>query len=250
MSDVKIPTIEAVFTNLKAMQYAFESGKGKKTPELQDLFRCVSNYLPVVSLRKGIFYRTRIIRDEDGEETGIIRKNGIPISGYNIQYSGVAPEKAVQDNGRANRKDEAVLYLAEDIETSCREMKAKETEYLSVAECSINNDIRVMDFSITTSSGLDVIFTEDIVCLFREKYDVNIYMLYIDIRNYFTSPNFKELEYAVTLDFLDMVKQRKDISGVKYNSFYTQKCNIALWDDNKYSKCVNSKVYRSLGFKS
>lgn len=242
MADFKIDAKEALFANLSAMQYAYESYTGRKSVENQELFRELALYMPIVKIDKGIYYRARIIKNEDGEKTGIIRENGIPVRGYNIQYSGVPPEYCVKDNGRVNRKGEPVLYIAEDEETSCKEEKPKKTDYLSVSECIISSDINVMDLTITVSKGLDNIFTEDVVQLFHDKYAADIRVFYMNIRNYFTSPNFKDLDYTVTLDFLDRVKQRKDISGIKYNSYFTQKCNIALWDDYKNSKCINSKV--------
>ena len=48
------------------------------------------------------------------------------------------------------------------------------------------------------------------------------------------------------LAFLDLIKSRKDVSGVKYTSYFTGKTNIALWDENKFLECKNSKVVKSL----
>lgn len=242
MADFKIDTGEALFAGLSAMQYAYESQTGRKNAKNQELFRQAAIYMPMAKMNIGVYYRARIINDYDGEDTGIIRDNGIPISGYNSQYSGVAPENMVKENGRANRKGESVLYISEDEETSCKEQKPKTTDYISVAECVINNDIKVMDLTVNVLKGLENIFSEDVVRFFHDKYSLDIRALYIFISNYFTSPNFKELDYAVTLNFLDIVKQRKDISGVKYYSYYTKKYNIALWDNNKFSICTNSKV--------
>lgn len=39
------------------------------------------------------------------------------------------------------------------------------------------------------------------------------------LRKYLTSPDYKDQNYVVPLDFLDIVKERDDISGIKYNSF-------------------------------
>ena len=44
--------------------------------------------------------------------------------GYDDQHSGVAPVSAINDNGRVNHIGEQVLYLAEDIKTSCKKKKA------------------------------------------------------------------------------------------------------------------------------
>ena len=75
--------------------------------------------------------------------------------GYDDQHSSVAPVSAINDNGRVNHIGEQVLYLAEDIKTSCKEQKATENDYISVAECTIKNKIKLMDFTLMVSDGLD-----------------------------------------------------------------------------------------------
>lgn len=201
-------------------------------------------YMPITEMDNGIYYRARIINDFDGEDTGIIRKKGIPVRGYDIQHSGVAPTHAIKQNGRVNRVGEQVLYLAEDIETSCKEQKADENDYISVAECTIYDRIKVMDFTVTVSDGLVNLFSDETVQFFSSNYSVDIRAFYICIRKYLISPDYKDQDYIIPLDFLDIVKNRSDISGIKYKSFYTDKYNIALWDKNKNSKCTNSKVVK------
>lgn len=244
MDDFKIKTGEALFTWLNIKQFSFESLNGGKKEKNKELFQQIVKYLPITEIGKDIYYRARKINDSDGEYAGIIRKNGIPITGYNIQYSGIAPVQAIKQNGRVNRIGEQVLYLAEDIETSCKEQKAGEKDYISVAECIINNKIKVMDFTVTVSDGLVNLFSHETVQFFRNNYSIDIRAFYIFIKEYLTSPDCKVQDYVVPLDFLDIVKKRSDISGIKYNSFYTDKCNIALWDENKNNKCTNSKVVR------
>ena len=134
--------------------------------------------------------------------------------------------------------------MAEDIKTSCKEQKAAENDYISVAECTIKNRISVMDFTIMASDGLDSLFSDETVQFFASHYSVDIRAFYIFIKDYLTSPAYAEQNYAVPLDFLDIVKNRKDISGIKYNSSYTDKHNIALWDENKNNRCTNSKVVK------
>ena len=99
-----------------------------------------------------------------------------------------------------------------------------------------------MNFAVTVSDGLVNLFPDEKVQFFKINYSVNIRAFYIFIKEYLTSPHYKKQDYIVPLDFLDIVKKRRDISGIKYNSFYTDKYNIALWDENKNSECINSKV--------
>lgn len=244
MHDFKIRTDMALFSLLNAKQFSFESLNGRKKEENQELFQQAVIYIPVTEIDNKIYYRARKINPDDGENTGIIKENGVPVSGYNEQYSGVAPVSAIKENGRVNHIGEQVLYLAEDIETSCKEQKATENDYISVAECMIKNRIQIMDFTITASDGIDNLFSDETVQFFVHNYSVDIRALYIFIKDYLTLPNYTEQSYTVPLDFLDIVKKRKDISGVKYNSFYTNKHNIALWDENKKSRCANSRVVK------
>ena len=242
MQDFKIKTEEALFSLLNIKQFSFESLNGRKKEKNQELFQQIVVHMPITEINNGIYYRARKINALDREDKGIFRENSIPVTGYNVQYSGVAPSQKITENGRVNRIGEQVLYLAEDIETSCKEQKVDENDYISVAECTINNEIKVMDFTITISDGLVNLFSDETIQFFRNNYSVDIRAFYIFIKEYLTSPHYKKQDYIVPLDFLDIVKNRSRISGIKYNSFYTDKCNIALWDENKNSKCMSKRI--------
>lgn len=244
MKDFKIDTVDAVFSMLSAMQFRAESMDGRKKEENQELFRKAVAYMPVIELKNGIYYRSRIIEPKHGKDEGIIRENGIPVTGFNDDNSGVPSEKYVKKNGRVNHVGEPVLYLAEDIVTSCKEQKPKRDDFLSVAECRIENSIKVMDFTIMVEEGLGEIFSDETVGYFKDNFLIDIRSFYIFIKNYLTSPNYAEQDYIVSLAFLDIVKKRNDISGVRYNSYYSNGHNVALWDANKNSKCTNSRVIK------
>lgn len=244
MHDFKIKTDMALFSLLNTKQFSFESLNGNKKEKNQELVEQAILYMPITELDNKIYYRARIIDPSDGENTGIFRENGIPVSGYDEQHSGVPPVSAITKNGRVNRIGEQVLYLAEDIITSCKEQKATENDYISVAECPIKNRIKVMDFTIMVFDELDNQFSNETVQLFENTYLNDIRAFYIFVKEYLTSPNYTEKNYAVSLDFLDFIKKRNDISGIKYNSYYTNKHNIALWDENKNSKCTSRMVVK------
>ena len=189
MHDFKIRTDIALFSLLNTKQFSFECLNGRKKEKNQELFQQAVMHIPITELNNGIYYRARIIDPDDGEDTGIIRENGIPVSGYDDQHSGVAPVSAITKNGRVNRIGEQVLYLAEDIKTSCKEQKASENDYISVAECTIKDRIKVMDFTIMVSDRLNNFFSDETVQLFINNYSVDIRVLYIFIKDYLTSPN-------------------------------------------------------------
>lgn len=248
MSDFKMNTAEVLMAKLNINQFSFESLNGNAKKINQEIFEQAALYMPVVELEQKLYYRARIINETDGEKAGIIRKNGIPITGYDVSHSGVAPADCIKENGRVNHTGEQVLYLAEDAETSCKENKPDKNSFLSVAECRIKDHIKVADFSITVSTGLEDAFPSDIIQLFRLKYGIDIRALYMFIKDYMKNPNYKgkEVYYAYSLAFLDKIKKRTDLSGVKYASFFTGKFNIALWDENKFLKCKNSRVVKYL----
>lgn len=173
--------------------------------------------MPIKKIDKGIYYKARKIEQSDGKETGIIRKNNIPITGYNVECSGIAPPEKIKTNGSVNRIGKPVFYLAEDIETSYKELKASENAYISVAECVINNTIQMMGF--TVSARLSKLFSDATVHFFISKQLGNIRTFYVKSRKYLTSPDYKNQNYVVPLVFLDIAKNLKDISGIKYNSF-------------------------------
>lgn len=245
MQNFKINTGEAIISLQAIKQFTFECSHGKHKEKNQKLFEQAVNYMPITELDMRINYRARIILPNDAENTGIIRENGIPISGYNTEHSGVAPIKNITKNRRVNRIGEQVLYLAEDIQTTCKEQKANANDYISVAECTIKEKIRVMDFTISVSDGLYNLFSDKTIKFFMDNHSINIVAFYIFIKDYLTSPNYATQEYWVPLSFLDIAKKRTDISGIKYNSFYTNGHNIALWDENKHLICTNSKVVKA-----
>ncbi len=242
MSDFKINTAEVLMTILNIKQFSYECLHGNPKEVNQKIFELAAQHMPVTEINKGVYFRTRKIEDKDGEETGIIRKNGIPVTGYNVSYSSVAPIKYIKENGRVNHAGERVLYLSEDMVTSCKENKPQNNEYLSVAECHIEKNIQAVDFTYSTENGLEKIFPEDVRLLFESEYGIDIRAFYMCIKQYLTAPDYKNNEYIIPLTFLDKIKKRKDISGIRYISFFTKRYNIALWDANKNLPCINSKV--------
>ena len=115
MQDFKIKTEEALFSLLNIKQFSFESLNGRKKEKNQELFQQIVVHMPITEINNGIYYRARKINALDREDKGIFRENGIPVTGYNVQYSGVAPSQKITENGRVNRIGEQVLYLAEDL---------------------------------------------------------------------------------------------------------------------------------------
>ena len=90
----KLKTSEIMYAMLCSKQSDHECLNGDKNPKI---FKQATMCIPVTKLDGRIYYRARTIDEMDGEETGIFRKNGIPISGYAIQHSGITPKEKIKE---------------------------------------------------------------------------------------------------------------------------------------------------------
>ena len=78
MSDFKMNREEVIMTKLNIEQFKFESIHGNAKEINQKIMKLMAHSFPVIGLNQGIYYRARIIKEADGEDTGIIRKHGVP----------------------------------------------------------------------------------------------------------------------------------------------------------------------------
>ena len=129
-----------------------------------------------------ILYRARLgyIRGTDNDHH--------PFSGSAI--GAPPPDKA--DPGRANEKGRVVLYCADQKETAVAEVRPARGEYVSVAELSVQNELRIVDLSgdhdwpnpFTTEylayevefARLLYAFAEELAKPLRRREDVNDYL--------------------------------------------------------------------------
>ncbi|MFI3200739.1 MAG: RES domain-containing protein [Eubacteriales bacterium] len=243
-------TQNVLISTLLGKELIFEIDNDDLKPKTIELFKRFISHIPIVEIQNETFYRARVIADEDGMEQGIVRENGIPITGYNTIYSGVPPKEVIKHEGRVNRINEQVLYIAEDQETAIRELKDEKSKYFSVAEYFVKEPIKVFDCSAFTKEQLEETLSPSIRDEFENKYQMSLTILYIKLQEHLTfGPSKKdgEKEYKFSLKMIDFMKEYHNISGVKYVSSYTYKSNVAIWDDNKFLKCVNSMVERKKG---
>lgn len=69
MSDFKMNTAEVLMTKLNIEQFKFESIHGNAKEINQKIMKLMAYSFPVIGLNRGIYYRARIIKDADGEDT-------------------------------------------------------------------------------------------------------------------------------------------------------------------------------------
>ncbi len=238
-----VPAVDVLMSCLESDRFNFNTINGSLKDEDMDIFKDIIKELPRKEITNQIYYRGREILANESEEVGVVYEGTKPVTGYKEEYSGVTPIKYIKQDGRANRIGEQVLYLAEDIETAVKELKVENDSYISVAECKVDGPIHVIDFTVPVEeSNFDNLFRLEVQNTFHEKYSMSIHTFYIAIKYYLTLENYRKHNYAVPLKFLDLIKKIEDISGIQYQSSYTNRNNVALWDDNKFLECNNSIV--------
>ena len=83
-----------------------------------------------------------------------------------------------------------------------KENKAENNQYLSVAECQIESNIKIADFNYYFVR-VKICLSQDMIMQFRSEYGIDIRGMYILICNFLTNPNYKakEIDYAFSLAF-------------------------------------------------
>lgn len=230
---MKINTCEALLGQLQIMQFMFESkNQDNKQDNISYILSCL-NQCDRVAIPEKKWYRARMINKNDKDM--IYNEKGIPLRGYLSDKSGVAPAEYINP-GRANDRYEQVLYIAEDEETTQKEIRADIGTYISVASCNFQNDVTLMDFSPYTEQQLsdyaDINFNDS---------QMNAYM-FIQIQKILTMPEYSENEYIISRKLVKCIKENVDVSGILYISHFTGKKNIAIWDDNKFTEFTDGSL--------
>lgn len=96
------------------------------------------------------FYRARIYKEADAIERFSHPEQYGDFGGYSKDQSG-APPKRDAKSGRTNPEGISYLYVATDIETALKEVRAQPEEIVSVATVELLSDIFVANFTSGTS---------------------------------------------------------------------------------------------------
>ncbi len=229
---MNINTDEAVLAKLQMMQFNFESlnGQNKESNILSII--SILKKCRIVTLKKKKWYRARKIQNND--KNIIYNEVGIPIRGYNPEQSGVAPARYISE-GRANDKNEQVLYVAEDQNTALKEIKADKDSYVSLSHCILNKNIRLLDFSPYSNNELEKYANNQ----FNDGIDK---MIFVEIQRILTLQEYSENEYIISRKLVRLIKENIEVSGMLYISHYTGKKNIAIWDEHKFTTFSEGKV--------
>lgn len=236
-------TLDVLVSNLHIKQINFEISNNSLKESTIEFLEEIIKYVPVVETRRGMYYRGRIIGLYDGADKGVLWKNNIPVTGYDIENSGIAPKNCIVKRGRINQVNEQVLYIAEDERTAIYEVtKENQQDYISLASCLIEHPINVIDFSAINEEKFKELFPKEMRTKFSEQFGMSWLKIYVQMQMYLSSEEYAENDYLIPLKLIELIKKNKDLSGIQYASSYTTQSNIALWDENVFLKCDNSIV--------
>ena len=156
--------------------------------------------------RGTLLYRARTIgHDKLYSDYGFsVSKDGT-ITGYDETNSREAP-LGCSTEGRNNISGVSYLYLADNVETACAEVKPTVRQLISIAEFMAMDTIRIIDFSDDS-----ILSDSDNV-----GDDVLLSALFAKIMQQYCVPVIDSAEYKATQII-------KGIDGIAYKSFYCEK---------------------------
>ena len=167
-----------------------------------------SKFIQVID--KGtILYRARIVPPKKINKN-YIKADGNMLLGYDETNSREAP-LGFGTEGRNNINGVSYLYLANNIETACSEVKPIVRQLLSVAEFESTKELKIVNFA---DDNLEI----------KEESNELIDLSYIfaSIATEYTQPAISNEYYVVTQVITDYIR-KNGIDGIAYKSFCSDK---------------------------
>ena len=177
-----------------------------------------------------ILYRARIVDPEQLiESNGFHFDNGV-MYGFDEAGSREAPI-GLSAEGRNNNKGVSYLYVADNPETACAEVKSRVRQMISVAKFKVAKTLKIIDFS------RDITIVSD-------GEEVSLGALFTDIMFLYTRPVNDLKEYKAT-QFLTDYLRKTGIDGICYRSYFDAKgINYTIFNsDHRYIEFVESNMY-------
>ncbi|WMC93222.1 RES domain-containing protein [Kineothrix sp. MB12-C1] len=235
-----------LMAKLTNIQYEDSVKNGRSYETIKDMNRSIFSCMHTVNLESQLFYRARIINIKEDVNTGKgIAMINNKLSGGFDDVNSWMPKKEKCKAGRLNKDHEQVLYVAEDINTTLGEVKPEREDNVSVAIYKVISPINILDFSAYSRSDLDNAFTEKQKKDFAERFSCDIRERFSAIQEYLTIPRHANNDYLLSNSISETLKEYP-INGIRYLSFYTKKCNVALWNV-QHSNFIfgGSKIYNA-----
>lgn len=194
----------------------------------------------IKTLRVGkVLYRARIVDPEQLTESNGFHFNDGIIHGFDEAGSREAPI-GLSAEGRNNIKGVSYLYVADDPETACAEVKSRVSQLISVAKFKVAKTLKIIDFSkdITIASDGE---------------EVSLTALFTEIMFMFTRPVNDSSEYKATQLLTDYLRKTGidgicyrsyfDAKGVNYTIFNSDHRNVEFMESNLFWHQSERKTY-------
>lgn len=180
----------------------------------------------IEKVKKGkVYYRARKIKHEDIEQTECRSE----FCGFKKEDC-LAPPANKAKAGRANPKNIAYLYLAEDEYTALAEVRPSRDDYVNIAEIEINSDLILFSFNFVEGN------------IYSENYLKRI-MSWLSYSFAIPVNNEDEIEYLPTQYLAEYIKNN-GFEGIKYDSSLSENgINVTLFDKTK-AEAISSRVYQ------
>jgi hypothetical protein len=186
---------------------------------------CLAGNIDIVKRGK-VYYRARRIKPENIRHHDDYQSK---FYGFNKEEC-LAPPSNQAKAGRANPKNIAYLYFAEDEYTALAEVRPSRKDYISIAEIVTNSDLKLFSFRFVEKN------------ISSENYLKRI-MSWLSYSFALPVDNEDEIEYLPTQYLAEYIKNR-GFDGIKYDSSLAEDgINVALFDQTK-AEAISSKVYQ------
>ena len=185
-----------------------------------EILKTICDNLKIELKKDAILYRGRISES----------------NGFSKNEMGAPPAKLVTA-GRANSQGISCLYLADNINTTIHEIRARDLDYISVAAFKLKKELKIVDLT-----------RMDKLSPFSADYDLIWFATNIDnlrkIEKEIATPLRRQdslLDYLPTQYISDFVKHI-GYDGIKYRSTLSSGNNFAIFNE-RFVKCNSVKVY-------
>ena len=185
-------------------------------------------------LKQGtLLYRARIIKsDEFKEEYGICIDASNHIHGFDRMNSAEAP-LGRPGEGRNNIKGVSYLYLAENAQTACAEVKANNGEIISVARFMPRRDLNLINFAEDVKIPAE----------YSLRWQISLPVFFTRLMNAFRTPYSDEKGYQLTQAITDYVR-KAGFDGIVYRSSLSDEiCYTIFNSHHSIMEYIDSSPY-------
>ncbi|MDU4478586.1 RES family NAD+ phosphorylase [Clostridium sp.] len=205
------------------------------TNSIKNTNRFHSRHLNLEILKK-LFDR---LKGEITKQQTFYRARISDINGFSTDEMGAPPSK-LSTAGRANSAGISCLYLADNMNTTIHEIRARHLDFISIGEFKLEDDFEDIKIVDLTRMSMISPFEDESPMWFIANID-NIRKLENEIAKPLRRQD-SELDYLPTQYISDFIKSI-GYDGIKYKStLNSDGNNYAIFSEDKF-KCVNVEVY-------